>query len=299
MEVLTWIAKVLAGLALLAVLLYLLIHTFFRVNENYRGLVYRGGRYVRTEKPGIGLKIPLIDTVTQVSLQQTLLSLTLKDVFGEMIAYIRYSIREHDVRAAVEQLDKPLEQIKAAAINAARPHLAGQQFEEVLAAASDIINAITTAMADFEDYGYIIEEVTIEKITPDEKTRAALAAQQAATIVNATDLIRADTEADQVRKAAMAQADRLGTETDAQEEAAAKLRQVIATIARELNMTNADAAKLMGFLLYLETVRAASGNANTATVVLPSPTSAGDLGGLFTGMTAGRVARRDVTADSH
>jgi regulator of protease activity HflC (stomatin/prohibitin superfamily) len=160
MEVLTWIAKVLAGLALLAVLLYLLIHTFFRVNENYRGIVYRAGRYVRTEKPGIGLKIPLIDTVTQVSLQQTLLSLTLKDVFGEMIAYIRYSIREHDVRAAVEQLDKPLEQIKAAAINAARPHLAGKQFEEVLAAASDIINAITTAMADFEDYGYIIEEVT-------------------------------------------------------------------------------------------------------------------------------------------
>ena len=80
--------------------LSLFLGIFFTVKQQTRAIVERFGRYVRTAKPGLNVKVPFIDHIVQrVSLrvQQLIVEVdtkTLDNVFVKLIVAVQFRVVE-------------------------------------------------------------------------------------------------------------------------------------------------------------------------------------------------------------
>jgi len=79
-------------IALLAI--FGLLGSWFLVNQGERAVVLRNGAYVRVAEPGLGFKVPIIDSVVDLSVR------TEKKVYEKMTSYSR-DIQLAEIRVAV------------------------------------------------------------------------------------------------------------------------------------------------------------------------------------------------------
>lgn len=85
----------LVSLAVLAVLAITgVLGSWFLVNQGERSVVLRNGAYVRIAEPGLGFKVPIIDSIVPVSVR------TEKQVYAKMTSYSR-DIQLAEIRVAV------------------------------------------------------------------------------------------------------------------------------------------------------------------------------------------------------
>src|SRR5205807_1014480 len=74
--------------------------SFFTVKQQTRAIIERFGRYVRTAKPGLNMKVPFIDHIVQrVSLrvQQLIVEVETKtkdNVFVKLFVAVQYRVKE-------------------------------------------------------------------------------------------------------------------------------------------------------------------------------------------------------------
>ena len=82
------------------ILIILILSSFFTVKQQSRAIIERFGKYVRTAKPGLSMKIPFIDKIVQrVSLrvQQLIVEVETKtkdNVFVKLFVAIQYRVVE-------------------------------------------------------------------------------------------------------------------------------------------------------------------------------------------------------------
>lgn len=270
MDILRLILWILLGMAAGVALAYLLYHTFFFVRENYRGVVTRGGKFRRDVGPGVHIKIPLIDGVTKVSLRQQTLSFTVENLsFGSIAFIITYRIYKGAVRKAIEELENPLDQIKATALGVAQALLAKLSYDEVVASADEIATAITRALKDgYEGFGYATQKTEALNIRANNRIQAARETDHAAAIVNGTKLADAKAAAQAAATLADAQAGNLAGARTAIAETFGAFR--------GLGIGDAAAVQLVLQILRNQAVTTASTSPNNTVVIdTGSPQTAG------------------------
>lgn len=62
----------LVGLAIFGIILFLLFGPFYTIDEGERGVITRNGAVIGVADPGLGIKLPIIDSVTDISVRTQL-----------------------------------------------------------------------------------------------------------------------------------------------------------------------------------------------------------------------------------
>src|SRR5690606_37691077 len=71
-----------AGLIALVIFVFA-FGSFYTVDEGERGVVTRYGKIVKVSQPGLGFRLPLLDSVTKISIQDHV------EIYSDMEAYSR------------------------------------------------------------------------------------------------------------------------------------------------------------------------------------------------------------------
>ncbi len=172
------------GTAIVAALVALtvLFGSWFTVAEGYRGVITRNGAIVGEASPGLHFKVPLIDGVTDMSIQ------TEKVTFEHMAVYSK-DIQQADVRLSVAYRlsgDHVLETYSTVGVSYAEKLLWPAVLRRVKEStgqftAADIIGArdriasriLELVVADMQPRGIIVEIVQLENIDFSDTYEAA------------------------------------------------------------------------------------------------------------------------------
>ena len=79
---------------ILILALFGLLGSWFLIDQGERGVVLRNGAFVRVAEPGLGFKVPIIDSINHLSVR------TEKQVYDKLMSYSR-DIQTADIRVAV------------------------------------------------------------------------------------------------------------------------------------------------------------------------------------------------------
>ena len=169
------------GFFLLIAALVLVFSSFFTVQTAETAIVTRFGKFLRIAGPGLGWKIPLIDTVDgRVSLRVNQIALTMEtktrdNVFVTIPISVQTRVRTEKVFEAYYSLSDPAAQIQAYVEQVVLGHVPGMTLDEVFASQSSIAAAVKQELdTDMSAFGYEIVNVLVTDIIPDGKVKAAM-----------------------------------------------------------------------------------------------------------------------------
>ena len=83
-----------SAVVILALALFGVLGSWFLIDQGERGVVLRNGAFVRVAEPGLGFKIPIIDSISHLSVR------TEKQVYDKLASYSR-DIQTADIRVAI------------------------------------------------------------------------------------------------------------------------------------------------------------------------------------------------------
>ena len=190
--------------------------SWFTTEQQTRRVVTRFGKFVRVASPGLSLKTPFIDKVSQpISLKVQQLELseltyTDKGTSVTISANVQYVIDDNDdaVKLAFYKLANPEGQIKSHVSSAIRAKVPTMTLETVqanqAAIASHVKSELTNTMSA---YGYTITDVLVTKADPDSTVVQANNAKYASEQAKTTAQNLADAQYTKVTKAAQADAE--------------------------------------------------------------------------------------------
>ena len=111
---------------------------FFTVQQQSAAIVERFGKYLRTAKPGLNLKVPYIDHVVQrVSLRVQQLPVevetkTLDNVFVKLFVAVQYRVVEGSEADSYYKLQDHVQQITSYVLDVVRAKVPKMNLDEVL-----------------------------------------------------------------------------------------------------------------------------------------------------------------------
>jgi regulator of protease activity HflC (stomatin/prohibitin superfamily) len=168
-----------AVVALLAIVI--LSATFFTVEQQSRAIIERFGRYVRTAKPGLNIKIPLIDQVAQrVSLRVQQLPVevetkTLDNVFVKLFVAVQYRVVEGNEADSYYKLQSHVDQIKSYVLDVVRAKVPRMNLDEVFEKKDDVGTSVKTELdASMKIYGFEIPNALVTDVNPADNVKAAM-----------------------------------------------------------------------------------------------------------------------------
>jgi regulator of protease activity HflC (stomatin/prohibitin superfamily) len=197
-----------------ALLLYIILASFFTVRTAEVAVITRFGKFLRVAEPGLNWKKPFFDTVAgTVSLRVNQITLTMEtktkdNVFVSIPISVQNRVRPEKVFDAFYRLSDPVAQIKSYVEQVILGHVPGMTLDEVFASQSSIAAAVRKELdTDMAAFGYEIVNVLVTDIVPDAKVKSAMndinAAQREQVAANA----RGEAEKILVVKRAEAQAE--------------------------------------------------------------------------------------------
>lgn len=165
----------------LAVVLALVVSSFFTVQTAEMAVITRFGRYVRSAEAGLNWKIPLIESVAgRMSLRVNQIALTMEtktrdNVFVTIPISVQTKVRAEKVFAAFYSLSDPEAQIRAYVEQVVLGHVPGMTLDEVFASQSGIAAAVKRELdVDMAAFGFEIINVLVTDIIPDAKVKSAM-----------------------------------------------------------------------------------------------------------------------------
>lgn len=183
MAFLTVANVVLAGLGFL--FLIALFNSFFTVDQGYNAVIERFGKYARTVGPGLGMKIPLIETVRRVDVRVQQLDVevetkTKDNVF--VISNVSVQFNVVDPAKALYTLKDAEDQISSYVFDTVRAQVPLLDLDEVFARKDDVANAVKSECSEaMDDFGFQIVKVLVTDLDPDENVKKAMNEINAAT----------------------------------------------------------------------------------------------------------------------
>jgi regulator of protease activity HflC (stomatin/prohibitin superfamily) len=158
-----------------------LLGTFFTVKQQTRAIIERFGRYVRTAKPGLNIKIPFIDHIVQrVSLrvQQLLVEVdtkTLDNVFVKLSVAVQFRVVEGSEADSYYKLQDHVEQIKSYVLDVVRAKVPRMNLDEVFEKKDDVGTAVKSELdVSMKIYGFEIPNALVTDVNPADNVKSAM-----------------------------------------------------------------------------------------------------------------------------
>src|SRR5581483_5786599 len=267
-------------LALVAILVLAIAGgMFFMVEQASVAMVERFGRFARIGRPGLNLKLPLIERKAgRLSLRVQQLNVkvetkTRDNVFVDIVVSVQYHVVDGKEFEAYYKLTNPEQQITAHVFDAVRAQVPTMTLDHVFEKKSDIEDAVSAGLkAKINNYGYDIDGSPVTDIQPDEKVRAAM------NEINAASRLReaAEQQGEAVRiKTAEAEKEskKLQGEGIAAERIAIAegIRDSVAALlsVHDAGVSPNEAMRTLILTQYFDTLRAIGAQSRASTVFLP------------------------------
>jgi regulator of protease activity HflC (stomatin/prohibitin superfamily) len=135
-------------LIVLAIVLYVVLSSFFTVKTAQVAVITRFGKFLRVAEPGLNWKVPVFDSVAgSVSLRVNQITLTMEtktkdNVFVTIPISVQNMVRPDKVYDAFYKLADPTAQIKSYVEQVILGHVPGMTLDEVFASQSSIAAAV-------------------------------------------------------------------------------------------------------------------------------------------------------------
>ena len=261
---------------------------FYLVREQSVAIIERFGRYYKTSKAGVHLRIPLgVDNIAariqlrMLQSENVVETKTKDNVFVALNVATQYRVSDTDVTAAYYKLMEPEVQIKSYIEDALRSSVPQLTLDELFEKKDQIALEVQQQVAEeMAGYGYIIVKTLITRVEPDAEVKQAMNEINAAqrNRVAAQELAEADKIKIVTAAEAEAEKDRLHGVGIAQQRRA--IVDGLAESIEELKNANVGLSEdqIMAILLtnqYLDTLNTFASNGNQ-TLFLPSGPSAVD-----------------------
>ena len=163
------------------IFIILLLASFFTVKQQTRAIIERFGRYVRTAKPGLNMKIPFIDHIVQrVSLrvQQLIVEVETKtkdNVFVKLFVAIQFRVVEGNEADSYYKLQDHIEQIRSYVLDVVRAKVPKMDLDEVFEKKDDVGTAVKTELdVSMKIYGFEIPNALVTDVDPAENVKSAM-----------------------------------------------------------------------------------------------------------------------------
>lgn len=173
-----WI-PILVVIAIFALILF--FGSFFMVEQAQVALVERFGRFARTGRAGLNMKIPIVERKAgRLSLRVQQLNVkvetkTSDNVFVDIVVSVQYHVVEGHEFEAFYKLTNPEQQITAHVFDAVRSQVPTMTLDHVFEKKGDIEEAVSTGLRHkINAFGYDIDGSPVTDIQPDEKVRTAM-----------------------------------------------------------------------------------------------------------------------------
>jgi len=191
------------------VVVLFLMDGWFTVEEKYEGVLQRFGRHVKMCRPGLGLKIPIIDRIAYkvplriVELQFTIETKTNDNVFVNIVVAVQ--MRVVDAYKAYYELSDPEGQIESYVNGVLRGHVPNMNLDAVFDDKETLELAVKSSLeVKMARCGYEIENAILKEIDPDNQVKHEMNRINAAE--RALEATRKEAEAQRVRIEEEAQA---------------------------------------------------------------------------------------------
>ena len=171
----------LAYILLFLFLVLLVLSGLFIVKQQTSAVVERFGRFIAIRKPGLHIKIPIIDKISgRVSLRILQLDVivetkTKDDVFVKLKVSVQYRVVPAKVYEAFYKLDFPQDQITSYVFDVVRAVVPKMKLDDVFEKKDEIAIAVKTELNDaMINYGYDIIKTLVTDIDPDKEVKTAM-----------------------------------------------------------------------------------------------------------------------------
>src|SRR5215217_1755106 len=164
----------------LLVLLFIIFSGMFTINQGYIGVITMFGRYQRVVRPGLRIKIPLIEQLyKKISIQNRSVELEFQAVtqdqanvyFKSMLLYAVMNADEETIKKVAFKFisDKDLMQALVRTIEGnIRSYVATKRQSEILGLRKDLVESVKSEVDHvLEDWGYHLLDLQINDITFD------------------------------------------------------------------------------------------------------------------------------------
>lgn len=153
----------------------------FIVKQQSSAIVERFGRFLVVRRPGLHIKIPLVDRIAgRLSLRILQLDVivetkTKDDVFVKLKVSVQYKVIEDKVYDAFYKLDYPQDQITSYVFDVVRAEVPKMILDDVFEKKDEIANAVKSELNDaMSNYGYDIIKALVTDIDPDAEVKTAM-----------------------------------------------------------------------------------------------------------------------------
>jgi regulator of protease activity HflC (stomatin/prohibitin superfamily) len=240
------------------VLLIILFGSFFTINQGYIGVITMFGKYRRVVRPGLNMKIPILETVSKkVSIQNRSVELEFQAVtqdqanvyFKSMLLYSVQNSDEETIKKVAFKFiaDRDLMQALIRTIEGnIRSFVATKRQAEVLGLRREIVQYVKVEVDhSLEEWGYHLQDLQINDITFDKVILDSMSKVVASNNLKAA--AENEGQALLITKTKSAEADGNATKIAAEaEKEAARLRgQGVALFRKEVAAGMSEAAEQM------------------------------------------------------
>ncbi len=277
-------------IAAIVVIVFLGVFAFFVVRQQTAAVVQRFGKFTRVAKPGLNLKVPLIDWVAgRVNLRVQQLDVCVEtktedNVFVKVVVSVQYFVLPEKVFDAFYKLNEPEQQIMAFVFDVVRARVPRIKLDDVFEKKDEIADAVKSELAQvMDDFGYGIVKALVTDIDPDEKVKKSM------NEINAAQRMRVAAaekgEADRILrvKAAEAEAQSKALQgkgiADQRKAIVDGLRESVDGFQKSVPGTSAqDVMNLVLMTQYFDTLKDLGASSPTNTILIPhSPGHMADL----------------------
>jgi|TARA_B100001741_G_scaffold312491_1_gene315989 regulator of protease activity HflC (stomatin/prohibitin superfamily) len=159
----------------------IILSGLFIVKQQSSAIVERFGRFLVVRRPGLHIKIPLVDKIAgRLSLRILQLDVivetkTKDDVFVKLKVSVQYKVIEEKVYDAFYRLDFPQDQITSYVFDVVRAEVPKMILDDVFEKKDEIANAVKSELNDaMSNYGYDIIKALVTDIDPDAEVKTAM-----------------------------------------------------------------------------------------------------------------------------
>jgi regulator of protease activity HflC (stomatin/prohibitin superfamily) len=263
----------------------LVLSGVFVVKQQTAAVIERFGKFLAIRKPGLHIKIPLIDKISgRVSMRILQLDVivetkTKDDVFVKLKVSVQYKILPEKVYDAFYKLDFPQDQITSYVFDVVRAVVPKMRLDDVFEKKDEIANAVKGELNDaMVNYGYDIIKALVTDIDPDAEVKTAM------NRINAAERqkIAAQYDGDAARiliveKAkAEAESKRLQGQgiADQRREIARGLEESV-DVLNNVGINSQEASALIVVTQHYDTLQSIGEETNSNLILLPNPPQAG------------------------
>lgn len=240
------------------ILLIIFFGSLFSINQGYVGVITMFGKYRRVARPGLNMKLPILESVARkVSIQNRSVELEFQAVtsdqanvyFKSMLLYSVQNAEEETIKKVAFKFfaDKDLMQALIRTIEGnIRSFVATKKQAEILALRKEIVEYVKTEIdLQLETWGYHLQDLQINDITFDKVILDSMSKVVASNNLKAA--AENEGQALLITKTKAAEADGNATKIAAEaEKEAARLRgQGVALFRREVAAGMSEAAEQM------------------------------------------------------